>query len=102
MMRISFSPQRRDDRLTLSRSGDALTINGAALDLSGVPEGAILPRDAIASEWIARDVRRVDGRLHVCLLLPTGRDPSQAVAFPADSLDPPDGPIAVPHDLQEA
>jgi len=34
------SPQRRDHRLTLARSGDQLAINGEAFDFAAIPGGA--------------------------------------------------------------
>lgn len=97
-MIISFSPQRRDDAFTLVRNGDTLVVNGDPVDLAAIPDGATLPAAAIGSAWIAGDVHRIDGLLHVTLLLPHGSRPSPAVAFPADIVDPPDGPVAVPHD----
>ena len=39
-MQITLTPQRRDDTLTLTRSGDVLTINGEAFDFAAIPEGA--------------------------------------------------------------
>ncbi|WP_113154796.1 hypothetical protein [Nitratireductor sp. OM-1] len=97
-MFISFSPQRRDASLSLSRSGDVLTINGEAFDLSVVPEGATLPREAISSDWFAGPVERVGGELHISAILPHGPNPSQAVAFPQPITVNEDGPIAVPSD----
>lgn len=99
-MRITFSPQRRDDALAVSRSGDVLTINGDAVDLSAIPDGATLPADAIDNEWIAGEVHRIDGVLHVTLLLPHGANPSPAVAFPEPITVTEDGPIAVPQDQE--
>lgn len=100
-MHISFSPQRRDDTLTVIKSGDILTINGEAFDFSGLPDGAILPASAVPSQWIFGDVARADGAVHVTLVLPHGPAPSTAVAFPEALISPPDGPIAIPHDAQE-
>ncbi|MGB5903821.1 MAG: hypothetical protein WBH00_13315 [Xanthobacteraceae bacterium] len=94
-MRISFSPQRRDDALTVSKAGDALTINGDVVDLSAIPEGADLPATAIDCEWIVGTVHRVAGDLHVTLLLPHGPRAIEAVRFPAD-INPADGPIELP------
>lgn len=99
-MRISWSPQRRDDILALSRAGDVLTINGDNIDLSVVPDGATLPYGAIDNDWIAGPVERIDGVLHLTLLLPHGPDPSPAVAFPEQITVAADGPIAVPADPQ--
>ncbi|MGP3699185.1 hypothetical protein [Rhodobacter sp. NSM] len=95
-MHITVTPQRRDDRLTLTRSGDILTINGEALDLSGIPEGATLPRDAVACDWLASDIERIGGVLHLTLLLPHGPDAPAATLFPEPVLVEADGPIPVP------
>lgn len=103
-MRISFSPQRRDDDLIVAKHGDTLTVNGDQIDLSVIPDGATLPAAAIDCEWIAGPVERIDGVLHVTLILPHGPNPSQAVAFPAPITVTGDGPVDVPRDLasQEA
>lgn len=95
-MQISFSPQRRDGALTLSKAGDVLTINGDVVDLSAIPDGADLPADAIDNEWIVGTVGRIDGDLHVTLLLPLGADASQSARFPTDLVEPQDGLIALP------
>ena len=97
-MQISFSPQRRDGVLTLSKAGDVLTINGDVVDLSAIPEGADLAAAAIDNEWIVGTVRRVDGDIHVMVLLPLGADASENARFPADLVDPQDGLIALPGD----
>lgn len=95
-MRISLSPQRRDDTMTLSKAGDVLTINGEVFDFSSIPDGATLPAEAIACDFIAGPVERIDGDLHVSLILPHGPEPDEAVAFPADIVNPADGPVALP------
>ena len=97
-MRISFSPQRRDGTLTVSRHGDILTINGVPVDLSAIPDGATLPAEAINSEWIVGPVERIDGVLHLAILLPHGPNPSPAVAFPEPITVTANGPITVPQD----
>ncbi|OWV58337.1 hypothetical protein CDZ98_15060, partial [Mameliella alba] len=48
-MQITLSPVRREGRPTLERLGDALVIDGETFDFSGVPEGAQLPAEAVAS-----------------------------------------------------
>lgn len=100
-MRISFSPQRRDDTLEVTKQGDVLTINGESFDFSSVPEGATLPASAIDSDFISGDVTRVDGKLAVTLLLPHGPNPSHEVAFPVAIEEAQDGVIALPHDEVE-
>ncbi|WP_295808871.1 hypothetical protein [uncultured Nitratireductor sp.] len=97
-MRISFSPQRRDTTLELSRAGDVLTINGDPFDFSGVPEGASLPQEAIAGNWFVGPVERVAGQLRMTLVLPHGPNPSPAVAFPEALNVTSDGAIDVPFD----
>lgn len=101
-MRISFSPQRRGDPLTVSKQGDILTINGEAFDLSSLPNGATIPAGAIPSDWIVGPVERIDGAIRLMLILPHGPNPSQAVAFPQPIIVTEDGPIAIPHDEEPA
>jgi hypothetical protein len=94
-MQISFSPMRRDDTLTLSRRGDVLTLNGEAYDFSGLPEGATLPRDAVTCDWLAGDVTRIGGVIHLTLILPHGIDAPHETLFPASILAA-DGAIPLP------
>lgn len=98
-MIISFSPRLNYfDRLTASKDGDTLTLNGTQIDLSVIPDGATLPATAIDNEWVAGLVERIDGVLHVTLILPHGANPSRAVAFPEPITVTADGPIATPQD----
>lgn len=97
-MQISLSPQARNDTLTLTRSGDILTINGEDFDFSTLPDGATIPAGDVPCEWIVGPVDRIDGGIHLTLILPHGPNPPQAVAFPVQIVDPPDGPIALPTD----
>jgi len=90
------SPQRRDHRLTLARSGDQLAINGEAFDFAAIPEGGTLPRDAVACDCLAGDVTRSGGVLHLTLILPHGADAPQATLFPAALALTGDGPVALP------
>ena len=96
MMQITLTPQRRDDILTLVRSGDTLTINGEAFDFAAIPEGGTLPRDAVACDWLAGDVTRQGGQLHLTLILPHGADAPEATLFPAALTLTGDGPVALP------
>lgn len=97
-MRISFSPQLRDDTLTVIKAGDVLTINGEGFDFSGLLDGATIPTGEVPCDWIAGPVERIGGDLHLTLILPHGADPSAAVAFPAPLINPPDGPLTIPFD----
>ena len=95
-MQITLTPQRRADTLTLMRSGDVLTINGDAFDFAAIPEGGTLPRDAVACDWLAGDVTRSGGVLHLTLILPHGADAPQATLFPAPITLTGDGPVTLP------
>ena len=83
-MRVSFAPQRRDDALNISASGDVLTVNGQQFDFSQLQNGDLLPQEAIASEWFAGPVTRESGEVRVKLIRPHGPYPSAADAFPQD------------------
>lgn len=93
-MRISFSPVRRDDTLTVVKSGDVLTINGEAFDFSSLPEGATI--EDVPSDWIVGPVHRTDGEIVLTLILPHGPNPPQPVAFPEPIVVAEDGPINLP------
>ncbi len=95
-MILHLCPQLRSDALSVVKTGDALTINGDVVDLSVIPDGADLPSTAIGNEWIVGIVRRVDGVLHVPLILPHGPDAAIGMRFPENVVNPPDGPIALP------
>ncbi len=94
-MQISFSPCRRDEPLTLSKSGDVLTINGEAFDFSGIPDGASLPREAVSCEFLASDVERVDGVIHLAMILPHGATAPQGTLFP-EPISAGDGDMELP------
>lgn len=98
MMRVAFSPQHIDAVLTLDRAGDTLIVNGVPLDLSGIPDGATVPAEAIDSGWIVGGIHRIGGVLHVTVLLPHGADPSEAMAYPEPVTVTADGPIVLPRD----
>ena len=95
-MKINLSPQRRDDTLTVTKQGDALTINGTAYDFSQLPDGGTLPADAVDSEFVIGFVDRVGGELELTLLLPHGADASEAARFPEPIIDPADGEVELP------
>ena len=95
-MTINLSPQRRDDTLTVIKLGDVLTINGIEFDFTQVPDGGLLPREAVDCPWLASNVERVDGELVLTLLLPHGANASEARRFPEPLVDVPDGEVEFP------
>jgi nitrogen fixation protein len=94
-MLVTLCPIRMNAQLALERRGDTLILNGDRLDLSPLPDGAVLPRAAVASEWIAGDITRQGGRLHVPVLFPIGPDAPDDARFPQPILAI-DGPIPLP------
>lgn len=62
-MKVTLSPQRRDDIVNYQKSGDTLLVNGEGFDFSKLEDGDVLPREAIKSEWFSGGVTRVDGEL---------------------------------------
>lgn len=98
-MRISFSPQRRDDTLTLERTApDRVRINGELFNFGPLADGDTIPAGVVPCDWIVGPVERIDGHVCLTLILPHGPNPSQRVAFPASITVTDDGPIAVPED----
>ncbi|MFW8636717.1 hypothetical protein [Cribrihabitans pelagius] len=95
-MQINWTPVRRDEALTVTKQGDALTINGEVFDFAPLTDGATLPRDAVACDWLASDVERVSGELHLTLLLPHGADAPEVTRFPQPVAMAGDGPVPVP------
>ena len=95
-MRISFSPQRRDDSLSVQKQGDVLTINGELFDFSGLPDGGTIPVGMVPCPWIIGPVERVDGAIQLTLILPHGANPEQHVAFPAPVTVVEDGAVPIP------
>lgn len=98
-MHISFSPQRRDDTLTLERTApDRLRVNGELFNFGPIPDGGMIPAGEVPGGWIVGPVERVGGEIHLTLILPHGPNPSQAVAFPEPIHVTQDGPITIPSD----
>lgn len=95
-MHISFTPMRSDTPLSLHRAGDVLTINDEAFDLSAIPEGATLPKAAVSCAWLASDIERQDGQLHLTLILPHGANAPDQTLFPAPIQLSADGPVDLP------
>ena len=95
-MNITLSPTRTDAPLSISKQGDALTINGVTYDFSVIPDGATLPASAVDCEYITGNIERINGVLQISLVLPHGPNPSQAVAFPEPLINPADGVLELP------
>ena len=90
-MKVSFSPQRRDDNLVVEINAEIVKINGKAFDLSVIPNGATLPASATGSEYFIDEISRVNNVLVFTLLLPHGANPPRAIAWPEAVKKTPDG-----------
>lgn len=95
-MLITLSPMRRDDRLSLHRAGDVLTVNGRMHDFSALPEGGTLPQAETGCDWLVSDVTRQEGVLRLTLILPHGARPPADTLFPAPILLTADGAVDLP------
>lgn len=71
-MIITLSPVRDDSTLTLSLRGGTLCIDGTEYDLSPLPEGATLPREAMTCDRLLSDVERSGGIVRMTLAVPHG------------------------------
>ena len=95
-MTFYLRPQERVDTLSITKTDDVLIINGTKFDFSQIPDGGLLPRDAVDCEWIVSDVERVDGELVLTLLMPHGANASEAARFPEPLTNVPDGEVEFP------
>lgn len=94
-MIIKLSPVRSDLQLAVVKVGETLEVNGVALDLSRLPDGATLPAAAVGCDFVIDPVERLSGDLVVTLMLPWAADAPEAARFPAD-LYPADGQVQLP------
>jgi len=96
MFYLSFSPQRSDDILTVEKTNDdRLRINGELFNFNPLNDGDVIPAGAIPCNWIVGPVEKVDGTIHITLILPYGL-PSTSVETPAPITVSVDGVVALP------
>jgi hypothetical protein len=100
-MRIKLSPQRRDDSLSVVKTGKILTVNGEDFDFTRMVDGDTLPQTATSGIWFAGDIDQTAGELTLTLLMPLPVNYSPEQAFPVDLVDVPDGPVVFPQPLPE-
>lgn len=86
--------------LAASVNGDVITINGEAIDLSGIPGGYRLPGSAVGNKFFVETeyVERIQGELHFTLRLPVFWDSPEEYRNPAEPiiLDARSGPVKFP------
>lgn len=95
-MIVTFTPMRRNDRLALSVAGDVLTLNGEVFDFTALPEGATLPRTAVACDWLVSDITRSGGEIAMSVILPHGAHAPKQTLFPEPITLSVDGPVTLP------
>lgn len=101
-MHINFSPTRYPYNLALNVQQERIiwiSIGGddpEVLDFTDLPEGAMLPAEAIGSEWIIGPVSRIDGELHLTVKLPHGPLAPESTRFPEPVHVTEDGNVTVP------
>ena len=104
-MKIYLSPVSMSSRLVASVVGDVLTVNDIQLDFSPLQDGETLPSGAVDTMWITGPVRRIDGVIHLTLVLPHGHNAPRETRFPAAYDEPMtvvDGEVPLPpYSLQE-
>jgi len=96
-MQLTFSPIRGDHRYTMTRTGDALSFDGVAVDFSTLASGATWTAAETGCDWIAGDViRDSQGALTVPLYLPHGAGAPDETRFPQPITLTVDGPVPLP------
>ena len=87
---------RHEEELEIIASGDVLIINGESFDFSDLSEGGKLPLESMDSDRFAGPAARIDGVLHINLILPHGAKAPPETSFPAVVTVSKDGPIDLP------
>lgn len=95
-MKITFSPIRHNTRLSIEKKGETLVLNDVPCDFSGIADGEERAAEDFGTVFLADVVRRVDGTLHLTLLLPHGASAPRETLFPKPRKLTKDGPIALP------
>lgn len=99
-MKITLFPHLCDWELEASVSGDVITINGEAIDLSEVPEGYKLPQDAVGNKFFDGPwfIERVGKILRLTIRLPVQNDSPDEYRNPSEPLiiDARSGPVKFP------
>lgn len=87
-MKIKLWADLVEGPLDASVSGDVITINGEAIDLSGIPEGYRLPGSAVGNKFFVETdfVERIGKTLYLTLRLPVSWDSPEEYRNPNEPL----------------
>lgn len=78
-MIINFIAQRRDDPYIATVEGDTIWIDGAEFDFSPLPDGSILPAEAVDCKYFVDKITRQNGVIEITLFQPHGANaPAEA------------------------
>lgn len=94
-MKIALVPQRGEP-IAVVKNGDALTINGEEFDFTPLPDGGTIPVFEVPCPWIFGPVERIDGEIHVTIILPFGEKPEEWQLSPSPLHAVADGPVDLP------
>ncbi|WP_339419072.1 hypothetical protein [Pseudomonas sp. RL_105y_Pfl1_103] len=99
-MKIKLWADLVDCSLEARIDGDVITINGEAIDLSGIPDGYCLPGSAVGNKFFVETeyVERIGKTLHFTLRLPVAWDSPEEYRNPAEPIiiDARSGPVKFP------
>ncbi|MDJ0820330.1 MAG: hypothetical protein QNJ09_00800 [Paracoccaceae bacterium] len=101
-MHITLSPTRHDHRPVFEKDGEALIIDGTRFDFSDLSDGESRAIEDMESDWFVAPATRIDGVLHLTLLLSHGADAPQETLFPEPIHASEDGPLSLPpYEIEE-
>jgi hypothetical protein len=95
-MLINLVPVRMDQMLQAEVKGEALILNGATVDFSGLAEGAVAEAASFGCDWLIGDVLREKGEVILTLILPHGADAPEETRFPKALRPSAKGKVALP------
>lgn len=96
MFHITLSPQCRDRRAPVVTRGDTLIIDNIEYDFSPLPEGAVLPASATGCDLLVGEITRIDGTIHVHMLLAHNSNAPRETCWPEPVLVEDDGEVPLP------
>jgi hypothetical protein len=96
-MIIHLLPQDSDDRITVEKAGDVLTVNGAAFDFTPLEVDASIPATALDSTYFYQQISRDStGEITLYLLFPQASNAPYDSRFPLPLSVTEDGPVTLP------
>ncbi|WP_343315880.1 hypothetical protein AAIB41_13945 [Brucella sp. BE17] len=96
MIKIYFSPQLRNEALTVEKTnGDRLRINGELFNFNPLNDGDVIPAGSVPCDWIVGPVENKAGVIHLTLILPYRRS-RMGVETPEPITAEDDGEVKLP------